>query len=180
MKENKPKVNTKATYNDYPEYLPGDATHLRRLHGRRGQERTGEAKCTCPDSANFGHEPGCPLLTQMGNARRLAEAAWQDVKERIISFDSFANALIPHFESALRVVGDAATMKTINCKCGASNYEEANERCWSCGAILSLQEGIENHFQIWYREFGMALGIGEHNCRELFNAARAQIRELLP
>ncbi len=38
----------------------------------------------------------------------------------------------------------------------------------------------DKHFQIWYREFGVALGIGEKNCRDVFNAARAQIRELLP
>ncbi len=38
----------------------------------------------------------------------------------------------------------------------------------------------DEHFQIWYQEFGLHLGIGERNCRELFNAARSQIRELLP
>jgi hypothetical protein len=42
------------------------------------------------------------------------------------------------------------------------------------------QSMTEKHFQIWYREFGIDLGIGEKNCRDIFNGARAKLAELLP
>jgi len=62
-------------------------------------ERVKQVQCSCPAAQDFGHEPGCITLEREKAIREKIEAAWQDVRERIISFDSFSKAMRPHFET---------------------------------------------------------------------------------
>jgi hypothetical protein len=65
------------------------------------QEPTRTQECACPEVGSFGHEPGCPKLMIARIVRETTEVAWQDVRERIISFDSFHTAVAPHITRLL-------------------------------------------------------------------------------